>query len=118
MDSEKTCVEGLVRKDDLKQIKAEPNENGTEDMEIQSDVEVSEDDEKFIGPNLPLVMTNKEIEAFFQKRIAVLVVIYKRRHFLRSLNLLWQEHNCTGIGRKEQLDRGSIRDKECIHLMV
>ena len=59
-----------MRKDDLKQIKGEPNENGTEDMEIQSDEVVSEDDEKFIGPKLPPVMTKEEIEAFFQKMIA------------------------------------------------
>ena len=70
VDSEKTCVEGLMRKDDLKQIKGEPNENGTEDMEIQSDEVVSEDDEKFIGPKLPPVMTKEEIEAFLQKMIA------------------------------------------------
>ena len=38
-------------------------------MEIQSDEVVSEDDEKFIGPKLPPVMTKEEIEASFQKMI-------------------------------------------------
>ena len=54
------------------EIKSEPDGNETEGLKIKTDQVVNENDDSFIGPKLPPLLTEQEKDAFFKELLAKL----------------------------------------------
>ena len=56
------------------EIKSEPDGNETEGLKIKTDQVVNENDDSFIGPKLPPLLTEQEKDAFFKELLAKLPI--------------------------------------------